>query len=56
MTFKCCDCGHVATGIEVIEDTIQFHIVKRDVNNPINSTLRCDCCQDDYDERNSNDY
>jgi hypothetical protein len=45
---KCCDCGE-----EITKGTIQSgsyaHIVKNDATGVV---LRCECCQDDHDERN----
>ncbi len=50
MVFKCCDCGHEYTGQEVIDGSIRLTIVKVNKEDPVNSTFRCECCQDDVDE------
>lgn len=50
MVFHCCDCGDTITGQQVLNGDY-LHIVKVDKENPINSTFRCECCQDDYHEK-----
>ena len=51
MQFECCDCGEVVTGQEVIKDEMRLHIVKVNKENPEKSELRCEFCQEDYEER-----
>ena len=48
--FRCCDCGDVTTGKEVIEGTY-LYIVRWNRNEPLESVWRCECCQDDWLEQ-----
>ena len=50
MRFPCCDCGDVTTGEEVIQGTY-VHIVSPNPSNPRESLWRCECCQEDLDDR-----
>ncbi len=48
--FRCCDCGDLIAGQQVIEGEY-LHIVAANRENPEASVFRCECCQDDYEER-----
>ena len=50
MVFKCVDCKDAITGQAVL-DGEYLYIVKRNKENPADSTFRCECCQDDVDDR-----
>lgn len=50
MEFKCIDCKDVIDGQAVL-DGEYLYIVKRDKENPTASTFRCECCQDDVEDR-----
>jgi hypothetical protein len=50
MRFTCCDCAESISGQKVIEGEY-LYIVKADRNNPENSVFRCECCQDDWEEK-----
>lgn len=50
MSFRCCDCGDTITGQQVL-DGEYLHIVQANRENPAASILRCECCQDEYEER-----
>ena len=50
MQFVCVDCKDVITGQAVLEGEY-LYIVKRNKENPADSTFRCECCQDDVDDR-----
>ena len=50
MKFRCCDCGDTTTGQQVIEGEY-LHIVQANREIPEASVFRCECCQDDYEER-----
>lgn len=50
MKFRCCDCGDTITGEQVI-DGEHLTIVQANREVPEASTFRCECCQDDYEER-----
>ena len=50
MNFRCCDCGDLVTGQQVIEGEF-LTIVAANRENPEASVFRCECCQDDYEER-----
>jgi hypothetical protein len=50
MEFKCVDCGDTTTGQDIIDGTY-LYIVARGTVNPIGSTFRCECCQDDHDDQ-----
>jgi hypothetical protein len=52
MQFKCTDCGETITGADIIADRNRLTIVQVNRQNPINSVFRCECCQDDYEDRN----
>lgn len=50
MSFRCCDCGDVITGQQVIDGEF-LYIVKANRESPVASVFRCECCQDEYEER-----
>lgn len=50
MSFRCCDCGDSIVGQQVIEGEY-LYIVKANRETPEASVFRCECCQDDYEER-----
>ena len=50
MRFTCSDCGHVTTGLQVIEGE-HIHIVRKNPDDPLKSVWRCECCQDDLEDR-----
>lgn len=52
MVFPCVDCSEVTLGEQVLIDDARLYIVEENKASPINSTFRCECCQDDYEERN----
>jgi hypothetical protein len=43
MRFIRSDCGHVTTGLQVIEGEY-VHIVRKNQDDPLKSVLRCECC------------
>jgi len=49
MRFICSDCGHVTTGLQVIEGE-HIHIVKENRDDPLKSVWRCECCQDEVED------
>jgi hypothetical protein len=51
MLFSCCDCGEKFTGQQVIDDQVELTIVSVNKAEPIKSVFRCECCQDDVEER-----
>lgn len=51
MKFPCVDCSQITGGDEVIVDGARLYIVEENRAEPIKSTFRCECCQDDYEER-----
>ena len=53
MLFLCCDCGDVTTGEDVIQGAY-VHVVKRNVHDLGNSVWRCECCQEDLEDRERN--
>jgi hypothetical protein len=50
MRFLCCDCGDATTGEEVINGAY-VHVVMRDARDLERSVWRCECCQEDLDDR-----
>jgi hypothetical protein len=50
MKFTCRDCGDTVTGEDVINGTY-LYIIKANKEKPENSSFRCECCQDDLDDR-----
>jgi len=52
MQFLCCDCGGIVTGNAVITGEY-LYIVCANKQNPLDGTFRCECCQDEWEERNS---
>ena len=50
MAFKCCDCGDTITGMQVLEGEY-LHIVQANRECPEASVFRCECCQDEWEER-----
>lgn len=50
MKFVCVDCKDVITGQAVLEGEY-LYVVKRNKENAAASTFRCECCQDDVDDR-----
>ena len=53
MRFPCCDCGDVTTGKEVLEGA-HVHIVVVNARDLERSLWRCECCQEDLDDRERN--
>ena len=53
MLFLCCDCGDVTNGEDVIQGAY-VHVVKRNVHDLGNSVWRCECCQEDLEDRERN--
>jgi len=53
MRFTCCDCGDVTTGEQVINGAY-VHVVKRNSDDLPNSVWRCECCQEDLEDREQN--
>lgn len=53
MEFKCKDCGDVATGQDVLNGEY-LYIAHTNREDPIRSLFRCECCQDDHDDRENN--
>lgn len=49
MSFRCCDCGDLITGRQVMAGEY-LYIVAANREIPEASVLRCECCQDDYEE------
>lgn len=54
MKFTCCDCQDKITGERVIKGEY-LYIVKANREEPMKSVFRCECCQDEWSERNSSD-
>jgi hypothetical protein len=50
MRFPCCDCGDVTTGEDVMEGAY-VHIVSPNRLNPREFLWRCECCQEDLEDR-----
>ena len=50
MKFVCCDCTEIIAGQRVIEGE-HLHIVAANRNQPEKSVFRCECCQDDWEEK-----
>jgi hypothetical protein len=50
MVFKCNDCDHTTTGQNII-DGEYLYIVRRNTEVPNLSIFRCECCQDDQDDK-----
>ena len=50
MKFKCHTCGDTVTGKEVLDGTY-LYIVKANKEKPENSSFRCECCQDDFEDQ-----
>ena len=50
MTFRCCDCGDLITGQQVIGGEY-LTIVAANREIPEASVFRCECCQDEREER-----
>jgi hypothetical protein len=48
--FVCVDCNDVVTGADVLNGEY-LYIVSKNLENPKNSQFRCECCQDDLDDR-----
>jgi hypothetical protein len=53
MRFTCCDCGDVTTGEQVINGAY-VHVIKRNSDDPKNSVWRCECCQEEIEDREQN--
>jgi hypothetical protein len=49
MSFRCCDCGDLITGQQVINGEY-LYIVAANWEIPEASVFRCECCQDEYEE------
>ena len=50
MAFRWCDCGDTITGKQVLEGEY-LHIVQANREHPEASVFRCECCQDEWEER-----
>ena len=50
MKFVCCDCTEIISGQRVIEGE-HLHIVAANRVEPEKSEFRCECCQDDWEEK-----
>ena len=50
MKFVCCDCTEIISGQRIIEGE-HLHIVAANRNQPEKSVFRCECCQDDWEEK-----
>ena len=50
MSFRCCDCGDLITGREIL-DGMYLHIVQANREVPEASVFRCECCEDEWEER-----
>jgi len=50
MSFRCCVCGDRITGQQVL-DGEYLYIVAVNREHPEASDFRCECCQDEYEER-----
>jgi len=50
MSFRCCECGDLITGRQVIEGEF-LTIVATNWEHPEASVFRCECCQDEWEER-----
>jgi len=50
MSFRCCDCGDLITGREILDGTY-LYIVAANREHPEASVFRCECCQDEWEER-----
>lgn len=50
MVFHCCDCDDIITGKQVLEGEY-LYIVEANRETPEASIFRCECCQDEYEER-----
>ena len=53
MQFPCCDCGDVTTGEAVLQGAY-VHVVLRCAHDLANSLWRCECCQEDLEDRERN--
>jgi hypothetical protein len=53
MRFPCCDCGDVTTGAEVLQGAY-IYIVQQCAPDPRGSLWRCECCQEDLEDRERN--
>ena len=53
MRFPCCDCGDVTTGEEVLSGA-HVHVVTSDARDPEKSVWRCECCEEDLEDRERN--
>lgn len=56
MKFVCCDCSETFTGEQVINNQVELYVVKANREEPIKSTFRCECCQDEHRERVADMY
>jgi hypothetical protein len=50
MKFVCCDCTEIISGQRIIEGE-HLHIVAANRVEPEKSEFRCECCQDDWEEK-----
>ena len=50
MEFQCVDCRDITTGREVLDGTY-LYIVEGYPRDPKKSVWRCECCQDDLEDR-----
>lgn len=53
MEFKCFSCGDITKGAAVL-DGEYLYIVSHNKEDSSKSQFRCECCQDDYDDRENN--
>ena len=50
MEFVCADCGEVTTGQQVLDGAFVY-IVRKNLDDLSQSIWRCECCQDEWEER-----
>ena len=53
MRFTCCDCGDVTTGEQLINGAY-VHVIKRNSDDLKNFAWRCECCQEEIEDREQN--
>jgi hypothetical protein len=53
MEFICTDCNERIHGGRILSGEY-LYIVERNPTNPANSRFRCECCQDDFEDREQN--
>jgi hypothetical protein len=52
MKFKCCECDEEYTGQDIIDGKVWLYIIERNEAEPLKSVFRCECCQEDWNEKN----